>query len=1089
MSKKLCLLISFALLAGLVGSASAAELKFSNRCSWWSDLGPGHDWSEPDNWWTMDRYYYDDDGDDEVDGTEDKVYVKVDPNQVPDANITAYVGKGDAHINYPVELRNMILDGYVMTDPTISSGTVEANDVLCGGGYSLVDNIEGSAIEVGDANTWDPCTYHELTITGGTLTIGTPQTWEGYDTETWSGMWLGEWGNSCLRIGVVGWRASVLGARPVPFGGTMIMNDGTVNVGGHMEVGAWEEAVGKLNMNGGTINITQGLYCPASWWGAGTMLGQINLNGGTINARYFTMIQDPYNGNNGNLDIEAGKMVLGRNEEDKIQGYADGEVVQMSITAYGVSHGQITGGQRAALNIDYDVSAEGKTTVFASLTDPCQPWAPSPADGALNVKGPPSDLQRPILSWSAGDNAASHRVYFGTSFAEVNDATTSSGAHKGIQALTSYTVGTDLDAFGTYHWRIDEVNAVTVKGQVWDFTVANLGKSSYPDPENGEDDVSPAVTLGWTPGIYATSHDVYFGTSFAEVNDANTNSDAWMVNQAGTTWPTTGYDPNGLDYSTTYYWRIDEKDGGTYRGTVWSFTTNSRLIVDNFNSYANLDPDVYAVWNDYWVNGSDGELFALETNPDIAHDGNSIQFQYDNQTKDSGYFIGSWMDAKTSDLEIGSDWTLSRAAGLLLYFRGSAGNSVEKMWVELEDTSSNAGYVLYDGDANDITLESWHEWNVDLGIIDACGVTLSSLDNIKVGVGGYARTGQTTRSSSTSYVYFDDIEVWPARCLPKYASIVDFTDDCVVDGYDLETMAEDWMMTDYNTLGYMGTLKRFPGPTDPNYDLCWVAGKVDAGGLYFNLDDPDPNNPFDQPEGGDYVEIPPLNLNSNTVTFTLWVKRHGIQRDDGGLFFCSWRDDGPGTTESGIMMGNAFIDENCIGYNWQNDMDTYQWDPAFGELPNDEWAFVALTMSPSRATMYQMNESDGILQSNYNDVAHAPEAFGIPSRIGDHKNRPLVGTMDDFRIYDYTLDASEIEYIAKGTGTPPDANHLYAHYKFNETTGLTAADDAGDALNYWPVPSVANICGDDVEAEYHRFVNLIDFACFADYWLDVDLWP
>jgi hypothetical protein len=369
---------------------------------------------------------------------------------------------------------------------------------------------------------------------------------------------------------------------------------------------------------------------------------------------------------------------------------------------------------------------------------------------------------------------------------------------------------------------------------------------------------------------------------------------------------------------------------------------------------------------------------------------------------------------------------------------------------------------------------------------------LSSLDNIKVGVGGYARTAQKDKGTSSD-VYFDDIEVWPVRCRPEVGLAYDWTGpgdskDCVVDYRDLEVIADDWMMTDYNTLGYMGALKGFPGSSHPNYDDCWVAGKVDSGALYFNLDDPDPCDPFDQ--GDDYVEIPPLNLNSNTVTFTMWAKRHGVQRDDGGLFFCSWRDDGPpDNTESGIIMGNAFIPENCIGYNWENEMNTYKWNPGFGELPNDEWAFVALTISPTRAWMYQMNQSTGVLQSNYQDLAHGAEEFDCPSRIGDHKERRFVGAMDDFRIYDYTLDGNEIEYIAKGTGTPPDANHLYAHYKFNEATGLVAADDAGDMLNYWPVPSVANICGDDIEAEYHRFVNLIDFACFADYWLDVDLWP
>ena len=36
------------------------------------------------------------------------------------------------------------------------------------------------------------------------------------------------------------------------------------------------------------------------------------------------------------------------------------------------------------------------------------------------------------------------------------------------------------------------------------------------------------------------------------------------------------YDPGALDFDTTYYWRVDEKNlTGTTTGTVWSFTTGT----------------------------------------------------------------------------------------------------------------------------------------------------------------------------------------------------------------------------------------------------------------------------------------------------------------------------------------------------------------------------------------------------------------------------------------------------------------------------------------------------------------------------------
>ena len=66
--------------------------------------------------------------------------------------------------------------------------------------------------------------------------------------------------------------------------------------------------------------------------------------------------------------------------------------------------------------------------------------------------------------------------------------------------------------------------------------------------------------LSWAAGSGATSHDVYFGTS---------SPGTFRGNQAGTT-----FDTGTMANSTTYYWRIDEKNAnGTTTGDVWSFTT------------------------------------------------------------------------------------------------------------------------------------------------------------------------------------------------------------------------------------------------------------------------------------------------------------------------------------------------------------------------------------------------------------------------------------------------------------------------------------------------------------------------------------
>jgi formylglycine-generating enzyme required for sulfatase activity len=95
------------------------------------------------------------------------------------------------------------------------------------------------------------------------------------------------------------------------------------------------------------------------------------------------------------------------------------------------------------------------------------------------------------------------------------------------------------------------------------------GRAFDPDPAEGATAVAPDVVLNWVPGTYATSHDVYFGTGFSDVNDADTSWSEYKGNQEPNS-----YDPAGdLEPGTSYYWRVDERGDTTYvKGDAWSFT-------------------------------------------------------------------------------------------------------------------------------------------------------------------------------------------------------------------------------------------------------------------------------------------------------------------------------------------------------------------------------------------------------------------------------------------------------------------------------------------------------------------------------------
>jgi hypothetical protein len=82
-------------------------------------------------------------------------------------------------------------------------------------------------------------------------------------------------------------------------------------------------------------------------------------------------------------------------------------------------------------------------------------------------------------------------------------------------------------------------------------------------PADGAKPVGPDADLSWSAGSLAVSHDVYFGTELPP---------AFVGNQAGTS-----FDPGTLEYSTTYFWQVNEveADGTVRQGAVLSFTTTT----------------------------------------------------------------------------------------------------------------------------------------------------------------------------------------------------------------------------------------------------------------------------------------------------------------------------------------------------------------------------------------------------------------------------------------------------------------------------------------------------------------------------------
>jgi hypothetical protein len=123
---------------------------------------------------------------------------------------------------------------------------------------------------------------------------------------------------------------------------------------------------------------------------------------------------------------------------------------------------KLTGNSRDMVMAIYGTALGGKA------------YTPSPYDNQTDVS------ITPLLSWTAGQYAASanaHRVYIGTNYDDVNNATTSStDIYLGTVTDPCYQIISSLTGVD-YYWRVDEVNAANIdspwKGDVWHFTTTN----------------------------------------------------------------------------------------------------------------------------------------------------------------------------------------------------------------------------------------------------------------------------------------------------------------------------------------------------------------------------------------------------------------------------------------------------------------------------------------------------------------------------------------------------------------------------------------------------------------------------------------
>jgi hypothetical protein len=289
----------------------------------------------------------------------------------------------------------------------------------------------------------------------------------------------------------------------------------------------------------------------------------------------------------------------------------------------------------------------------------------------------------------------------------------------------------------------EQVNEIMTKGE-------DPLKAGAPSPGNGAvATIDVAETLTWSAGEGASRHDVYFGADRDALANATTDSPEYQGNQAQTSLSVAGMVEFG---GGDYYWRVDEvaANGTVIAGAVWKFTVPDYLIVDDFESYNDLNEDeegsnrIYLTWIDGYETANNGSQAGNLDPPFMSRGrsgGQAMPLSYDNAGRTS---------EATRTLVSNKDWTAQGVTKLVVWFSGDPANAADRMFVAL----GNA--VVYHPDDAATQDDGWNEWVIDLQEFADQGADLTNIGSITLGFG---TRNAPVAGGGTGTVEFDDIRL------------------------------------------------------------------------------------------------------------------------------------------------------------------------------------------------------------------------------------------------------------------------------------------------------------------------------------------
>ncbi|MBN2180931.1 MAG: hypothetical protein JW715_03380 [Sedimentisphaerales bacterium] len=279
-------------------------------------------------------------------------------------------------------------------------------------------------------------------------------------------------------------------------------------------------------------------------------------------------------------------------------------------------------------------------------------------------------------------------------------------------------------------------------------------------PGNGGTGLSMSPIFTWTSGIYAEKHNVYVGADFNDVNEVTQDNLASYPDVNAFTVTEGMLAPGVLDPNTVYYWRIDDvntAESMVWKGDIMSFTTSAYLIIDDFETYNDLNENeegsnrIYLTWSDGYDNPTvNGGTIGYPA-PDLVNGESFVETNIVRGGSQSGPLVYNITTASyaevslsTSQMTIGSDWTQKGIDTLSIWFYGDPNNTgTEQLYVKLNDFKLPITSV-------DLTVAAWQNAYIPLADF---GINLTNVTHLAIGL-------DKNGAGSEGILFMDDIRLY-----------------------------------------------------------------------------------------------------------------------------------------------------------------------------------------------------------------------------------------------------------------------------------------------------------------------------------------